>query len=88
MTAIAVRDVVRRTDPADPVKLTATVVLGGVTCRGVRLVSGRGGPVVSFPARKVGQRWEPFVVLSDSLNERVLQALLPLLSTLPPGGVP
>ncbi len=81
---VQITDVIRHTDPADRVKLEATVILGGVTLRGVRLVSGRGGPFVGLPSHREGDRWIPWVVLSDGLNERVLQALLPLLSEVRP----
>ena len=62
-------------------KLTATVVLGGVTVRFVRLVEGRNGPFVGMPGRKVGDNeFMDVVELSDSLRSRVRDALLAALS--------
>jgi len=86
MTAIEVRDVVRGTDSASKVKLTATVVLGGVTIRFVRLVEGQRGAFVGMPSRKVGDNeFMDVVELSDSLRSRVREALLAALSQ-PTGG--
>lgn len=85
MTPIELRDVIRGTDPADKAKVTATVVLGGVSVRFVRLIEGRRGAIVSFPARKVGDRWLEVVELSDSLRGRVRDALMGALRYPPRG---
>jgi DNA-binding cell septation regulator SpoVG len=80
MTVIEVRDVVRGTDPASKVKLTATVILGGVLIRGVRLVESRRGAFVSLPSRRVDEKWVDVVELSESLTSRVRLALLAALA--------
>jgi DNA-binding cell septation regulator SpoVG len=83
VTPVELRDVVRGTDPADRVKLTATVVLGAVAVRFVRLVEGRRGAFVSLPARRVDERWVQVVELSDSLRGRVRDALMAALRGAP-----
>jgi DNA-binding cell septation regulator SpoVG len=84
VTAIGVRDVVRTTDPTSKVKLTATVVLGGVTIRFVRLVEGQRGPFVGLPSRKVGDsEFLDVVELSEGLRGRVRDALLGAMRTTP-----
>jgi DNA-binding cell septation regulator SpoVG len=76
VTAIEVRDVERSTDPASKVKLTATVVLGGVAVKFVKLIEGQRGSFVGLPARKIDEEFVDVVELSDSLRGRVREALL------------
>lgn len=84
MSDIGVRDVERGTDPASKIKLTATIVLGGVTIKFVRLIEGRNGPFVGMPSRKVGDNeFVDVVELSDGLKSRVRDALLAAMSQPP-----
>jgi DNA-binding cell septation regulator SpoVG len=83
VTAIDLRDVERSDDPASKVKLTATVVLGGVTVKFVKLIEGQRGPFVGMPARKVDEEWIDVVELSDSLKSRVREVLIGALSRPP-----
>jgi DNA-binding cell septation regulator SpoVG len=63
-------------DPSSNIKLTATVRLGGVTVRNVRLMEGKRGTLwVSLPTHKVDDEWEPLVLLTDRLRIAVLNAL-------------
>ena len=87
-SAIEVRDVVRATDAESKVRLTATVVLGGVTIHYVKLIQGQRGVFVGMPSRKVDEQYVDVVELSEGLRTRVREALQDALHATPAEEVP